>query len=86
MESGYKKRSEEIKEATINPKKDNSDYLIYERHFDSSADDSSPSHLFSTEDEGINTEDLGIIDLEDDDIFDNIDDDNLPILKNTYSK
>ena len=36
-------------------------------------------------DEEINTEDLGIIDLEDD-LFDNIDDDKLPFLKNTYSK
>ena len=36
--------------------------------------------------EDMNTEELGIIDLEDDDLFDNIDDEKLPVLKNTYSK
>ena len=34
----------------------------------------------------MNTEDLGIIDLDDDDCFDNIDDENLPVLKNSYLK
>lgn len=39
--------------------------------------------------DGINQEDLGIIDLDTDDIsdeFDEFDDDKLPVLKNTYSK
>ena len=43
-------------------------------------------NLINTEDDTMNSEDLGIIDLDDDDCFDNIDDDNLPVLKNTYSK
>jgi hypothetical protein len=39
--------------------------------------------------DGINQEDLGIIDLDGDDVsdeFDEFDDDKLPVLKNTYSK
>ena len=39
--------------------------------------------------ENLNQEDLGIIDLDDDedaDEFDELDDDKLPVLKNTYSK
>lgn len=39
--------------------------------------------------DGINQEDLGIIDLDEDDggdEFDELDDDKLPVLKNTYSK
>lgn len=35
----------------------------------------------------MNTDDLGIIDLDDDDsLCDNIDDENLPVLKNSYLK
>lgn len=39
--------------------------------------------------DGITTDDLGIIDLDEDgaaDEFDELDDDKLPVLKNTYSK
>jgi hypothetical protein len=68
-----------------------SEYLIFERHFESHVqegedvtDDELPT-IFNTEDEGMNSEDLGIIDLDEDDIFDNIDDESLPVLKNTYS-
>lgn len=78
---------------------DESEYLIFERHFESQPFSSSEEEKESEktrsknvlekdpifEDE-LNTEDLGIIDLEDDDVFDNIDDDKLPFLKNTYSK
>jgi len=32
----------------------------------------------------LSQEDLGIIQIEDDDCFDDFDDDNLPVLKNTY--
>ena len=42
--------------------------------------------MFNTEDENMNSEDLGIIDLDEDDIFENIDDESLPVLKNTYTK
>ena len=77
-----------------------SEYLIYERHFESQPFNSAEEGEKDTEainennslekdpiyDDDLNTEDLGIIDLEDDDVFDNIDDDKLPFLKNTYSK
>lgn len=77
-----------------------SEYLIFERHFESQPFNSSEEEDKDTEtvresnslekdpifDDDLNTEDLGIIDLEDDDVFDNIDDDKLPFLKNTYSK
>lgn len=69
-----------------------SEYLIYERHFDPQQfstpqekdadriieDDAMRKDLVYEDD--INTEDLGIIDLEDDDVFDNIDDEKLPFL------
>ncbi|CAI2383303.1 unnamed protein product [Moneuplotes crassus] len=77
-------------------KQEESGYLIYERHFESQpfAQDEEdkdieievPEESSSKEinfDEDLNTEDLGIIDIEDDDVFD---DDKLPFLKNTYSK
>jgi hypothetical protein len=64
--------------------------LIFERHFDSTLEEEfkeKRNQLFNTEDETMNTEDLGIIDLDDDDsLCDNIDDENLPVLKNSYSK
>ena len=44
------------------------------------------SSLFNTEDEHLSSEDLGIIQIEDDDCFEDIDDDNLPVLKNSYFK
>ena len=80
---------------------DESEYLIFERHFEpkpysNQNESDSDSHnetsnnpnneKYQNYDEELNTEDLGIIDLEDDDGFDNIDDDKLPVLKNTYSK
>ena len=81
--------------------RDESEYLIFERHFeskpynqgegDSDSQNEASNNPIENEkylnyDEELNTEDLGIIDLEDDDGFDNIDDDKLPVLKNTYSK
>ena len=80
---------------------DESEYLIFERHFESKpynqgeGDSDSQNEVsnnpienekYQNYDEELNTEDLGIIDLEDDDGFDNIDDDKLPVLKNTHSK
>ena len=78
---------------------EDSEYLIFERHFESKPFGGSEECEKDEEiigirrnidkekifDEEINTDDLGIIDLEDD-LFDNIDDDKLPFLKNTYSK
>jgi hypothetical protein len=77
-----------------------SEYLIFERHFESQSFSSTteeeekdpeatnPSIIAEKDpiEDDLNTEDLGIIDIEDDDVFDNIDDDKLPFLKNTYSK
>ena len=76
-----------------------SEYLIFERHFEKHHEGVSGSEgggsgapidaepfKFLNNEEDMNTEELGIIDLEDDDLFDNIDDEKLPVLKNTYNK
>mmetsp|Transcript_23109 Transcript_23109/g.22519 ORF Transcript_23109/g.22519 Transcript_23109/m.22519 type:complete len:183 (-) Transcript_23109:291-839(-) len=77
--------------------------LIFERHFDldkemkllsSSSGGPKPDPSLQVDplvDNGANdaNEDLGIIDLDSDDVldeFDDLDDDKLPVLKNTYSK
>lgn len=82
-----------------------SEYLIFERHFESDKDKGSTNIVTNSNDnskinpnqqdlinsnlDGINQDDLGIIDLDEDeggDEFDELDDDKLPVLKNTYSK
>jgi hypothetical protein len=82
--------------------KEDSEYLIFERHFgpqifsrnsmnegeesnDSDNRDTVGGKFPNTEEE-LDPESLGIIDLEDEDLFDDIDDDKLPVLKKTYSK
>ena len=77
-------------------KHEESGYLIYERHFEAQPlvkEDEKDIEIETPDesaikdpnfDDDLNTEDLGIIDIEDDDVFD---DDKLPFLKrNTYSK
>ena len=76
--------------------------MIFERHFEVDKEgDGDPLSLFEENDknveennggkkadDAISTEDLGIIDLDSDDNdgFEEVDDDTLPVLKNTYSK
>jgi hypothetical protein len=84
--------SQSSKSAENKPEGEESEYLIYERHFDpqqfatpqekdtdQTVEDEAMGKDLVYEDD-INTEDLGIIDLEDDDVFDNIDDEKLPFL------
>ncbi|CDW83869.1 UNKNOWN [Stylonychia lemnae] len=79
-----------------------SEYLIFERHFESDKEKLAQSSQIilidpkkdqNNNDANLNLdlyqEDLGIIDLDEDeggDEFDELDDDKLPVLKNTYSK
>lgn len=71
------------------------DYLIFERHFETdkeknnkySQDVNGSSKADGNTIDGINQDELGIIDLDEvGDDFDELDDDKLPILKNTYKK